>query len=173
MIFGLMDEKKKTLVLDFDGVINSYSSGWTRADDFPDPPTPTAFSSIAIYCKHFTVFIHSSRLSHQDHPERVMRGMKDWLVKHGFTGMIVEGFPELHVKYADVTVFLIAEKPPAFLTIDDRVFLFKGEFPSPEEILEFVPWTKANATDSRGAEGIATVPTERSGSRRSRAKSKA
>ena len=44
-------------------------------------------------------------------------------------------------------------KPPALLTIDDRAFQFKGEFPALDDIENFKPWNKQppitflNATD--------------------------
>ena len=34
------------------------------------------------------------------------------------------------------------DKPAAFLTIDDRCFLFEGAFPDPRSLLSFKPWNK-------------------------------
>ena len=35
-------------------------------------------------------------------------------------------------------------KPPAYLGFDDRVYLFKGKFPSLKYIEDFKPWNKKN-----------------------------
>jgi hypothetical protein len=37
---------------------------------------------------------------------------------------------------------ITAEKPAAWLTIDDRCFRFEGDFPSAEWIRRFRPWNK-------------------------------
>lgn len=63
--------------------------------------------------------------------------MRNWLYKH------------IHVldpildkdHWVDQIQFPTA-KPPATLTIDDRVICFKGIFPSIEEIQQFKPWNK-------------------------------
>ncbi len=34
-------------------------------------------------------------------------------------------------------------KPPAFMSIDDRGLRFEGIFPDPEELLNFRPWNKS------------------------------
>lgn len=35
-----------------------------------------------------------------------------------------------------------AQKPPAWLTIDDRAMQFNGVFPSYDKVAEFIPWNK-------------------------------
>jgi len=38
------------------------------------------------------------------------------------------------------------EKPPAFLTIDDRAMRFTGLWPSMKSMLDFKPWNKVNGS---------------------------
>jgi len=56
-----------------------------------------------------------------------IEAMKAWLIQHGFPIHLLS-FP--------------TEKPPAFLTIDDRCVCFEGEFPRPEALLKFRAWNK-------------------------------
>ena len=58
---------KPTLVLDFDGVIHSYTSGWKGADVIPDPPVDGAIAFMLGALLHFDVVIFSSR-SNQGNP---------------------------------------------------------------------------------------------------------
>lgn len=115
----------KIISIDFDGVINNYASGWQGADVIPDPPVPGAIEWLESLCRdgRFDVQIFSSR-SHQGG----MAMMAIWLTWNGLPGWALNkiGFP-LH-------------KPSAHLTIDDRAFCFRGEFPEPDEIDQFKPW---------------------------------
>jgi hypothetical protein len=52
---------KPALVLDFDGVIHSYTSGWKGADVIPDPPTPGAREAIRTLRETYRVVVNSSR----------------------------------------------------------------------------------------------------------------
>jgi len=115
-------EYKKTLVLDFDGVIHSYTSGWRGAAVIPDAPVQGAFTAIELYLDHFKVAIYSSRSSQLGGVE----AMREWFVKHGFNRVGELEFP--------------SQKPAAWLTIDDRAHRFDGVFPSVSAIASFTPW---------------------------------
>ena len=124
---------KKVVIVDFDGVIHSYTSGWKGASVIPDPPVPGAIDWLSRLVQKFEVCIYSSR-SRQWGGKRAMRA---WLKKHsggfwyecfGFRGLEDIRFP--------------TKKPAAFLTIDDRCICFGGTFPSLSTIDEFVPWNK-------------------------------
>ena len=56
---------KPILCLDFDGVLNSYTSGWRGANFIPDPPVPGAMAFLVEAVQSFSVCIFSSR-SHQE-----------------------------------------------------------------------------------------------------------
>ena len=118
---------KPILCLDFDGVIHSYSSGWKGAEVIPDPPVPEAINWIkCMLGEEFIICIFSSR---SRYPEGI-DAMRVWLVENGLSlgelGQI--DFP--------------TEKPPAFLTIDDRAITFNGTFPKLSQIRNFKPWNK-------------------------------
>lgn len=112
--------KKKTLVLDFDGVINSYVSGWT--EDIVDPPNPGALEFCQEAIKHFDVHVHSSRCGSLEGRNKI----RAWLDKHGF--------PE--------EIRVSEHKPPAFVTIDDRAITFMGSWPDMDSLLSFKPWNR-------------------------------
>lgn len=116
--------EKPTIIVDFDGVIHSYASGWKGADVIPDPPVPTAFSYLEKYLDHFRVAIVSSR----SHQPGGIEAMKQWFVHHGFARVDELEFPSV--------------KPPAILSIDDRALQFRGLFPTVEAIKDFKPWNK-------------------------------
>ena len=135
--------KTPILNIDFDGVIHSYTSGWQGPRNIPDPPVPGAIDwlrslltdaeSICAMAPRFADFdicIFSSR-------SRYIGGrwaMKNWLgeefEKAGYYWQLIQliRFPLF--------------KPPAFLHIDDRAFVFKGLFPSTDKMLSFKPWNK-------------------------------
>lgn len=124
---------KPILLLDFDGVCHSYTSGWKGADVILDPPVPGLFEFLEAAALHFDVQIYSSRSGQPGGRE----AMLDWFLHHGDawarendlkSGPLVPTFPE--------------SKPPAFLTIDDRAICFQGVWPDPGELRKFQPWNK-------------------------------
>lgn len=123
--------QKRTLCIDFDGVIHSYVSGWKGAAIIPDPPVKGALRWLMdlLDCQGsegdlFEVCIYSSRSKEPG----AIDAIRFWLSNHGLSDLYLEliRFP--------------TQKPAAFLTIDDRAMRFEGIFPSPEQILSFKPW---------------------------------
>lgn len=150
---------KPIISLDFDGVINSYTSGWQGARNIPDPPVPGALQFIVTALDKFEVHIFSSRSNHPGGRE----AMKKWLMKHfreiapcstatpeWWRAFIVNGpFEGAWANMVDAAarvvvneIFWPIEKPPAFVSIDDRAIQFNGVWPSLEEIAAFKPWYK-------------------------------
>ena len=130
--------KEKTLCLDFDGVLHSYSSGWKGAKNIPDPPVDGAIEwvrsllgcpeNVGIGPRYldFRLAIYSSRSRYFGG----RRAMKRWLEKWGLD------------KYEIELIDFPLMKPAAFLQLDDRAITFIGVFPTVEEMKSFVPWNK-------------------------------
>jgi hypothetical protein len=114
---------RKTLCIDFDGVIHSYTSGWQGATIISDPPVAGAFDWLDTLIDEYEVCIYSSRSKDVGGIE----AMRDWFVAYAYDPQDLE-FP--------------TEKPAAHLTIDDRAICFRGTFPSILEIEHFKPWYK-------------------------------
>lgn len=115
---------KPILVLDFDGVLHSYTSGWQRADVIPDPPVEGAKEFIQDALSHFRVMIFSSRSNQPGGREAMRRWMDQWAI---------DAFHEVEWP---------TEKPPALVTIDDRAITFTGKWPPIEDLRNFKPWNK-------------------------------
>jgi hypothetical protein len=131
------------LCLDFDGVCHSYTSGWKGATIIPDEPVTDLFEFMLAASRHFEIAIYSSR-SHQPGGRAAM---VNWFIKYG---------PELACSYTEESIVWYSqvtkvpllcltfptEKPPAFVTIDDRALTFTGIWPSIDTLINFRPWNK-------------------------------
>ena len=98
---------RRTICLDFDGVIHSYQSGWCGAEVIPDPPIHGSKDAVDRLRKHFRVVVHSARCR----SDAGLEAVKAWLHKHG-------------IEVDEVC----QHKPPAFAYVDDRAIPFRGEW---------------------------------------------
>jgi len=114
---------KPTICIDFDGVINSYESGYGphyRVDYIPDGPVEGAKESIKKLRKKFRVVVQSARCADPDGKQAII----DWL-----------DFYEIEVD--DV----VAHKPAAVMYIDDRAMQFRGNWEATlKEVDGFEHW---------------------------------
>ena len=130
------------ICVDFDGVIHSYTSGWKGTNVVADPPVDGAIDWLLQHLppineertgpdfnyKGPIAVIYSSRSKDPDG----RAAMAEWLVANG-----------IPVEYYALGILQFpAQKPPAFLTIDDRAICFDGTFPTTEEMMSFKPWNK-------------------------------
>jgi len=124
---------KPILLIDFDGVIHSYESGWKGVDQIVDIPVPGAFQFLMKAIEKFDVQIYSSR---SKDPEGV-RAMDVWFWHWAKMELSTDEANKLmhSIRYP-------TEKPAAFLTIDDRAICFQGSWPTIESMLAFKPWNK-------------------------------
>lgn len=114
---------KRTVCLDFDGVVHSYASGWKGAACIPDPPVCGIKEAIdELRNNGYYIVICSTRAK----SEEGLVAIREWLNRMG-------------IAVDDVT----ADKPPAICYIDDRAICFDGH---PEtlarKIRDFKPWYK-------------------------------
>lgn len=112
------------ICLDFDGVIHRYSEGW-RGGEIYDPPVPGFSAWASEAARTFRLVVYSSRSA--SNAGRL--NMIEWMQRHDIDPSDFE---------------FMAEKPAAFLTIDDRCIPFKGDWQdpllAPEVLASFKPW---------------------------------
>lgn len=146
---------KPILSMDFDGVIHSYTSGWTSADHVADPPVPGAIDFLRRASEHFTVAVYSSR----SHQTGGLNAMQQWLAEHVHN---VKNYPESKPgEMIDVTWFSkiiwATSKPSAMLSIDDRAITFTGAWPDMRDLLDFRPWNKPATGGPRHSRAIPNI----------------
>lgn len=132
---------KLTLLVDFDGVLHSYDSGWQGATTVLDGPVPGAIQFLWDATERFLVCIYSSRSSSPGGVEAMMAAIDTWerayVTNHAKTRP-----PHLFKTTLSEALLFPTTKPGAFLTIDDRCVQFNGVFPPIQELLDFKPWNK-------------------------------
>lgn len=130
------------IVLDFDGVVHSYTSPWEKPGNIPDPPVPGAMGAICDYLEDgFRVAIYSSRsksLSGRWSMKRWLRGAMAVYLHSRSTEPDPDVVLNMVMRQIEWPLF----KPPAFVTIDDRAICFDGTWPSGSQIRSFKPWNK-------------------------------
>lgn len=111
---------KKTIVLDFDGVVHSYISGWKGLTEIIDPPVQGIEDCIKSLREKYRVVIVSSRSANLTG----RRAIEEWLAKYD-------------IEVDDIC----CEKPPAIAYVDDRAICFNGDVRGLEsKISSFKPW---------------------------------
>src|SRR5262245_61461509 len=110
-----MSERKPILVLDFDGVMHSYVSGWQGIEPCNDPPVPGLDALLEGAWRSFEVHVDGSRASEDDGLAAMIDWCEHWL-------------GDARTKQLRFPVF----KPPAMVTLDDRALTFTGTWPDVE-----------------------------------------
>lgn len=98
---------RRTICLDFDGVLHSYRSGWRGEEIIPDPPIHGTKEAVARLRLQYRVVVYSARCRT---PEG-RRAVERWLCKH-----------EIEVDE------VCDHKPPALVYVDDRAVPFRGDW---------------------------------------------
>jgi len=139
------------LCIDFDGVIHDYRRGWQGGVIYGEL-TPGFLDWAHKAGKLFKLVVYSSR---SKKAEGVV-AMSDWITRMAqadgweaadfpFDGR--SGDPMLRLVHLGlertVRLYFTHEKPPAFLTIDDRCVRFEGSWDAmaPQMLRDFKPWS--------------------------------
>jgi len=132
-------EFRRIVAVDFDGVLHHDGHGWRGPAVILGPAIPGAIDWLTGLIRahddegkrRFDVRIFSSRCRYPDGIE----AMKVWLRDQGLAlGDLAE------LEYS-------TEKPPAWVTVDDRCFRFEGTYPTVAWLVEFNSWTRRMPTD--------------------------
>ncbi len=146
-----MNVHKPILCLDFDGVIHSYESGWQGVGCISDDPVPGACDFLLAASVVFDVAIFSSRSAKVEG----VAAMQAWLHRHMTNHLIDTETPadesdvhpaERAYEFVHETISWPMEKPPAFITIDDRALTFDGMWPKMADLVRFKPWNRKKAS---------------------------
>jgi len=120
---------KLILLVDFDGCIHSYKSGWQGADVIPDPPVPGVIEWLEAAFIYFDVQVFSARSSDPKGREAMYEYVRHYAGRDSTLAMRLK---------------FVSEKPSCFLTIDDRSVRFDGNWSDPrfdpQELLRFKSW---------------------------------
>ncbi len=131
-----MSGRRKVVLIDFDGTLNSYKTGFVpdRPDLLPDPPNSGAITFLRLLMaspKYEPVIFTSRALETSDFmpgggsyvdSQRVVRAIRDWLVEHGLSALSAQ------------SIRITAAKLPNSLIIDDNGFRFEGKWPDVHEM---------------------------------------
>lgn len=117
---------RKTIALDFDGVIHSYTTPWSIPTVIPDDPVPGALNFIREAIHKYDVVIFSVRAKNRASRKAIYR----WFRDHGLEKRVLDQLE------------ITSDKPKATIYIDDRGWRFEGEFPSLELIRKLKPWNR-------------------------------
>lgn len=87
----------RTVAVDFDGVIHSYSSGWTGYEPKDDPEPGALGFILGLQAQGYEVVIMSARA----HNEEGVKQTEEWLKRHGFPNLRVTNEKVTAVAYVD------------------------------------------------------------------------
>lgn len=150
--------QRPILCLDFDGVIHRYDSVWKDEVTISDPVTPGFFEWAERAAQHFQLVIYSSR---SKNPTAVT-AMQAWLYEQRKAWRAAGG---KHAIDAPLEFEFASEKPPAFLTIDDRGIQFGGDWSTPElepeALLAFLPWNKRPKIEQGAGDAVRPKESDR------------
>jgi hypothetical protein len=120
-------DRKKTVAVDFDGVINSYKSGWKGPAETDELVIGAAHALRELFELGHKIIVFSTRANTPEGEETI----RDYIME-------VTETPEIYN-----SIEVTDRKPVADVYIDDRAIPFTGDWKETlEQIKNFEPWTK-------------------------------
>lgn len=120
----------RVICVDFDGVVHSYEKGWQDGQIYGQVTAGFFDWLSAVLTAGFVVTIYSSRSK----TEGGVEAMQSWL------RVQAKGSERKLVEMLEFA----SEKPPAWITIDDRCIRFEGSWLAdelqPYRLMHFRPW---------------------------------
>ena len=152
---------KPTICVDFDGVVHSYEKGWHNGQIY-GTIVPGFFEWIEMVKDYYDIVIYSSRSSNPDQKRQMITWLwfryLEWIGKADLIPDNNEVMPNTEDLKANIDnikanidtfyqlITFASEKPPAYLTIDDRAICFKGDWNAPnitlQALKDFKSWTE-------------------------------
>lgn len=102
-----MDKFKKTIAIDFDGVIHKYSKGWQNGKLYDKPVEGSLEAMLELYAKGYKIVVFTTR--------------EDTTSVRGY---IFKWYNELYPDQETFAFEVTNKKPPAIAYIDDRGIRF-------------------------------------------------
>jgi hypothetical protein len=128
---GVSNTGAKVVAVDFDGVINSYISGWKGPTETDAPVLSAAESLKTLYGRGYKIIIFSTRANTQEGIDTI----REYLRKHTKNNELAD------------TIEITDQKPIADMYIDDRAIPFNGDWEETlKRIEEFEPWADQDKT---------------------------
>jgi hypothetical protein len=128
---------RPTIAVDFDGCVHSYERGWQGGEIY-GTVVPGFFEWLFAAFARFEVVIHSSRGTRPAH----VKAMRAWIDDHYRAWRAIQPDPTRYPLHLGLEIR--AEKPPAWLTIDDRCIRFDGHWDelalTVPALLAYRPW---------------------------------
>jgi hypothetical protein len=124
---------EKTIAVDFDGVINSYKSGWQGPTKTDEPVLSAAEGISGLWNRGYKIIIFSTRASTPEGADTI----REYIRKHTENELLAN------------SIEITDRKPIADVYIDDRAIPFTGDWEETlKQIEEFKPWIDKSLTYS-------------------------
>jgi hypothetical protein len=124
---------KKTIAVDFDGVINSYKSGWQGPNETDEPVLNAAEGISGLWNRGNKIIIFSTRANTHEGTDTI----REYIRRHTENDLLAN------------SIEITDKKPIADVYIDDRAIPFTGDWEETlKQIETFKPWMDKSLTYS-------------------------